>query len=542
MTPRRPSPPASVFALRRALVGSRSIPRIVAGILSDGARSPATSVTALAWLACRDTDAVIRSRAARVLERLAPARRLGDEERRACLKAGRGALLAALADPGLPDGRKLELIPALEAFGAPLHPQEVGRSFRDPDRAHRHLVGRQLAALPATPAAIDRELRLAGTAGTWPGTLRGEEDLDALFTVGEIAAESHPALAAILLPALAAAAARAGLGVRQAAQQLETAAATRHPFALFCLRELASLPGVGAIGESARLGAEELQRTGVAVAAPPSPAFTRGWASVVDGAGSRQLALLFRSGRGRAALFLLLNDREGLKDIFFAPEGGTEMARGLAHTPGIVVAPSDLPFARSLLADAIARHHEAGVPLPAPFLLFRAYLGDEPIAPRRRAPDLSAYALDRWPRTRALVERSELLASLPLCEELYCASDEAYAFLAARMRRDGASRVTFDIDERAYRAFLRDVAGAERELLARRLAVNLEVEARSGRAGRPENRALARVLIALVEEVVPFEEVPFVQALNGIGMRRVAQNVALGHSNQREANDAAERD
>jgi len=47
-------------------------------------------------------------------------------------------------------------------------------------------------------------------------------------------------------------------------------------------------------------------------------------------------------------------------------------------------------------------------------------------------------------------------------------------------------------------------------------------------------------VLALAEEVVPFEEIPFVQALNAAGMALVAQNVALGHRSQREANEAAE--
>jgi hypothetical protein len=206
----------------------------------------------------------------------------------------------------------------------------------------------------------------------------------------------------------------------------------------------------------------------------------------------------------------------------------------------VAIAPADVPFARALIADALALHERSGRPAPASCLLYRHLLGGEPLPARRREPDLSAYALDRWPRSPSLVFGSELLAKLALCEELYCASDAAYAFLASRMRRDGVARVRFDVDTPTFRAYLAEIAAAERELLARRLAVNLEVEARAGRAGRRENQALARVVLALAEEVVPFEEIPFVQALNAAGMALVAQNVALGHRSQREANEAAE--
>jgi len=539
---RRPSPPDSVFAVRRALVAQRR-PSRAATVPGDAAAPEGSSrAAALAWLAARDADPQLRQRAARTLESLLDARHRIDPRRLAeYASAARETLRAALEDRALSDERKLELLPVLEACGEPVLPDEVGRTFRRPETAHRMLVGRQLAALPAAPAAIDHELRLAGARGLWPGRLSVPADVEALLAIGAIAAESHPALAALFLPAVAAAALHAGVGIARAMEELSLAAATRHPYALFALRELGNLPAVGAVGERARRLARELERDGVIPAAPPAPACTRGWATIVDGAGSRQVGLLFRAGRDRAALSLLLNDLDGVKDVFFVPAGGARLVRGLEIAGNVSVAPADLAFARALVADAFALHERSGRPAPAPCLLYRHLLGDGPLPPGRREPDLSAYALDRWPRSASLVFGSELLAKLPLCEELYCASDEAYAFLASRMRRDGVARVHFNIDAPAFRTYLVEIAAAERDLLSRRLAANLEVEARAGRAHRRENQALARVVVALVEGVVPFEEIPFVQALNAAGMTFVAQNVALGHRSQREANEAAER-
>ena len=538
--PRRPSPPDSVFTVRRALVAQRRPSRGTPALVDANDPEAPSRATALAWIAARDADPRLRARAARTLEALLGARAVDPGRLAGCAAAARDTLRAALDDRALPDERKLELLPVLEACGGPVHPDEVGRSFRRPESAHRLLVGRQLAALPATPVAIDHELRLTGARGTWPGPLADPSDIEALLTVGAIAAESHPALAALFLPAVAAAALHAGVGTARAMEELAAAAATRHPYAVFMLRELGSMPAAGTVGERARRLARELERDGVAPAVPPFPAFTRGWATIVDGAGSRQVGLLFRAGRDRSALCLLLNDTEGIKDVDFVPAGGARLARGLEGAGGVAIAPADVPFARALIADALALHERSGRPAPAPCLLYRHLLGGEPLPARRREPDLSAYALDRWPRSPSLVFGSELLAKLALCEELYCASDAAYAFLASRMRRDGVARVHFAVDAPTFRAYLAEIAAAERDLLTRRLAVNLEVEARAGRAGRRENQALARVVLALAEEVVPFEEIPFVQALNAAGMAFVAQNVALGHRSQREANEAAE--
>ncbi|MCU0223116.1 MAG: hypothetical protein MUF27_03415 [Acidobacteria bacterium] len=538
---RRPSPPASVFAVRAALVAGHRPERAAAARAGAAPAAAAAHAGALAWLAARDADGRLRAEAGRALEALLGRTGAARELRAARADAALATLRAAIDDPALSDERKLELLPLLEACGDPVHPDEVGRSFRRPEHAHRVLVGRQLAALPATPQAIDHELRLAGARGLWPGPLNGTADVDALLTIGSIAAGSHPALAALFLPAVAAAALHAGVGVARALEELGQAAATRHPYALHALRELAVLPAVGAVGERARRLARELEREGIAPAAPPGPPPVRGWASIVDGAGSRQVGLLFRAGRDRAAFCLLLNDLEGVKDVFFVPSGGARLVRGLELAGGVPVAPADLPFARALVADSFDLHERTGRPAPAPCLLYRHLLGEEPLAARPREPDLSAYASDRWPRTPALVLGSEVLARLPLCEELYCASDAAYAFLAARMRRDGVSRVHFDVDADEFRDYLTGIASEERELLTRRLALNLEVEARGGRAHRRENQALARVVVALAESVLPFEEIPFVQALNAAGMALVAQNVALGHRSQREANEAAER-
>jgi hypothetical protein len=530
-----------VFTVRRALVAQRRLDRAPASLADAVSADAPSRASALAWIAARDADPRLRARAGRALEALL-GRGLREPGRRSeCAAAARETLRAAFDDRALPDGVKLELLPVLEACGEPVHPDDVGRSFRHPESAHRLLVGRQLAALQATPAAIDHELRLAGARGPWPGPLTDLSDVEALLTVGSIAAQSHPALAALFLPAVAAAALHAGVGVARAMEELGVAAATRHRYALFALRELGSLPATGAVGERARQLARELERSGLAPATPPVPDFTRGWATVVDGAGSRQLGLLFRAGRDRSALCLLLNDLEGIKDVLFVPAGGARLARGFEVAGGVSTAPADLAFGRALVADALALHDASGRPAPAPFLLYRHLLGGEPLPFRHREPDLSAYALDRWPRSASLVFGSELLAKLPLCEELYCASDAAYAFLASRMRRDGLTRVHFDVDAATFRTYLAGIAAAERDLLARRLAANLEVEARAGRAHRRENQALARVVVALVEQVVPFEEIPFVQALNAAGMTFVAQNVALGHRTQREANEAAER-
>ena len=75
--------------------------------------------------------------------------------------------------------------------------------------------------------------------------------------------------------------------------------------------------------------------------------------------------------------------------------------------------------------------------------------------------------------------------------------------------------------------------------LARRLAVNLEVEALAVRSSKPASRAAARVWIALTEDVLPFERIPFVRLLCEHAIRAIAASLVKGYGSQEEANRAA---
>jgi hypothetical protein len=91
----------------------------------------------------------------------------------------------------------------------------------------------------------------------------------------------------------------------------------------------------------------------------------------------------------------------------------------------------------------------------------------------------------------------------------------------------------------AFDDFVAKGASKERDTLARRLAVNLEVEALAGRSSKPASRAAARVWIALTEDVVPFEKIPFVRLLCGHATRAITASLLKGFGSQEEANRAA---
>jgi hypothetical protein len=123
----------------------------------------------------------------------------------------------------------------------------------------------------------------------------------------------------------------------------------------------------------------------------------------------------------------------------------------------------------------------------------------------------------------------------PVYGEFWVSSDRAYQNLTALGLARG--RLTRQLKEKAY-AEIERLAIADRAALASRLAANLEIEARAGRANRPLTRLAARTWLAMQQDVVPFEKIPYVQALCRRAVEAITSNLRQGFKNQTEANEA----
>jgi hypothetical protein len=195
---------------------------------------------------------------------------------------------------------------------------------------------------------------------------------------------------------------------------------------------------------------------------------------------------------------------------------------------------------RELVGDALAVHESRGVPPPGRLFIYRPMLGPEPIAVRRREPNLGPYALELTVRSPELAAGSDRLAGQVGFRDFWCATGEAYEFVrrnvmrGKKRRSEGAA-----IGDAVVERFARDAAIQERERLLRRMAVNLETEAWAGRGADPANRLAARTWVALREELAPFHEVPYVRALSRRAIEAIRENLAMGFRSQQEANAAA---
>jgi hypothetical protein len=494
---------------------------------------------ALGWLAARDADPAIRERAAAVISSTARDPEVSRGVRRPLLKAAGPVLMKAFQDPALSEEHRREIGPLLFVCGIEVPREAYSGAFQDLEGAVDRVAEESLRRLQAGTASVERLLTKGGliAGDRCPGF--DDEKIGAALKLGGVGARLNPPLGASLLCVTAAIAHHHGRSADLLPRALAAAAATRTAEAAWYLSELGRLPGMGPLGSEAGELASRLAEDGVIAAPPPGPDFVAAQVSSVDGVGTRSLGLLFSHGRKPQALSVLLNDVEGIQEIWFEYRWG-DLAFGemIFASPESSCADCDLAFARGLVEEALAIHASSGEPAPGRLLLYRHLLGAEPLVPRRRAPDLSAYGLEAAPLGPELVARSGRLARLPTCRRLGCMSDEAYRFVERLLGGEpadlGALRFTPDV----VTEFIETVALEEKDRLLARLAANLETEAMAGRDRRRRNRLLARLYLGILNDVAPFSAVPFVRAVSEKALHEIAHDIGHGWMSREEANRA----
>ncbi|MGE0708657.1 MAG: hypothetical protein AB7N76_12440 [Planctomycetota bacterium] len=535
----RPRATAAVRELGDALAELPHVPEQVldtAQLLRQLAQRFRSLGRGLAWhVAYGETDA-IHMRAFSLLSAAAKGQGLQQRVSQKLCRQAAELTAAALADPWLGDQRKLMVMRAHELVGGErLSTAELGACFSDFPGAVQEAGRRHAAALGDSVECVD------GLLETWMEVEPGADPLERVLNGADLIASNGRASATLLVVAAALACEQAhGAGSPSAPDSrlaaLDRAAALDPARALPLLSELGTWPNAGPLGLKARELGLRLRSRELRAEPLPAPAFLRGCLSPLDGAGSQLALLLFqREEHGPIdGLSLLLNDRAGLKEVWCAHGSGPDVEHG-ALERGLALAPCDQALARELVADALLVHERSGRPLPGRFLLFRTWLGHEPLEPAPRALDLRAYELERIPRqTPQLWEGSVALADTELYGGFRFQSEAAWQFVREQVAAGGL-RLHLDL----VLDFLDEVEPHERELLAARLAVNLDHAARAAKAHEPIQRRAARTWVALAEGRCILRELPYAVALGKVSIEAIAANLARGFESQEEANQAA---
>ncbi len=258
----------------------------------------------------------------------------------------------------------------------------------------------------------------------------------------------------------------------------------------------------------------------------------RAWLSGIDGTGSRASWILFEGPFGALRLCsLILNDEIGILDA----AGGDITRKRLERELAELAASQKLPWveidpgrAAGLVAEALARHRDAGTAPPAAFERWRPRFDDVPAA---EPPALA-------PADPALVERSTELLNLPELNGWFLEPErvqpEAVEMLQARESRLVVSdQIKAEHREAVItRVVERELTPEVRGRWARRLA---EMALVFDSAGRGEHAALAGAAAAeLGDDTRDVHRHPFARQLAARALE-VAGEVALGRLSAADA-------
>ncbi len=500
--------------------------------------------TAFAWLHVYDRREADDNSAMAMLVALLDATMFSPAQRKRSGKAAADELEKALRDKAVPDELKITILPLLEMAGRPVPDKDVGKFFQDYEAAVRRHSEEFAKKFSDSPASLSKFLLANGLISDEENYASGPvstELASQILTLGHGIALVNPAGATLMTAALIFRVGAPEFSHERSLGQLDGIHALATPRARWCLETLANWPGFSMPfrSKAAKLAAE-LAGHGIKSQAPLAPGeFSHGIVAMIDGMGSRTATLFHRTQKGELDAFnVMYNDEVGIKDAFAFFGNGDELEGMLRSNFGeMSTANSSLALFRELMADSFALHEELGTAPPGCLFPLLAYLGNQPVTPQKREPNLDAYKLETVCPTPDQLTGGIDLADHTLFGCLFPASDAAYSFCEKHW--DKRKKCFREAD---FLTFLKEVMPLERERLLHRMAINLEVEALAGRAGLKDNKTAARLWLGMKENVLPLEGIPFVQELARTAVEHISRDLRRGYKNQREALLAGEMD
>lgn len=491
----------------------------------------------LVRLAAHDPDDSIAAAAMTTLVKGLHDSHVPDDARDAIIDGALYVIGDALTDRSVGAGRKHMLGTIAMTLDAEADDPRCAEHWVNIQDAIKRVATEAIDALSDDPQAIEHVMEGFGLSEAESSASLSPDEWAGMAMTGVQMGQLRPECGASVLCAVSACAVEAGVDPGPFVEAIGAFEEHVQPAVAWHLRELSAWPLSGPVGERAAAAVESMRRAGVEPQRTFLPQFSHGCVSMVDGAGSRSLMLFFRTPEGGMdGLALLLNDRIGVKDVWCLYDDSSDLEEAVRDNDrNLSYAPCTIELARDLLADAWALHERIGRPVPGRLMPLRIYLGEQPLAPRSRHPDLGAYMIETMVLSLALVKGSEQLIDYAPYGGQWFASDEAYAFVAAHAPKRGPARLS----KKNLRRFIEQVVPSEMPQLLRRMALNLEVESIAGRALQRVNQIAAQTWLAMTEGICNPADVPFIGALAEESAPLIIENLRRGHRNQDDANRAA---
>ncbi len=508
-----------------------------AKLLVAAERSPQWLGSELARLSAYDLDPHAAQGATAILYSFLEGDWLEGDTQEGLSEAAAPLLRHALENRDLPDERKYLLGPLYLVCGEEVDNETFAGFFKDFHGAMERAVSEVTRDVTDHPESVSELLANIECLPDRTCEPPEAETLEAATAFAQRLLPDKPGAAAMALGTLAAMGLERQDNGREVEGVIEALAQAACPQAAWALDLLGRWPGAGAGGATARLYARRLVLDGVQPKPPAVGAYVEGAVSEVDDDGSRTLILSFSRPDGtQDVVILLLNDTAGVKDAWCSFQDEGDLSEEFDERMGpLIQAPCSLELARELLADVWAIHQERDEPFPAGMFLCMSYLGSEPIRPRRREPDLSAYAGADMAPSVDVAGNADVLVQHPSISAFRFTSDAAYDYVSEVMPPKARHLRGKKLTE-----FVRRIVSQEREVFLARAGANLETQALAGRAGNEFNRRAADWLRRCRSGEIVFHEEPAVTELAKESVRMIIDNLRLGYSNQRDANEAAQ--
>ncbi len=453
-------------------------------------------------------------------------------------------LQAALSDPKVPDSKKITAGSICSLAQPENNIQDLMLSnLKDPD-ALKNAATQQLSALlkpdPFSLMTIFSSIHLLDDEN--PSRLQIIDNYNEIkfcyMSICQVAPNCPEGAAAALCSIIACTLPHPDIPASDALAALDTLRDLNSSVVTWFLRELAALPAAGQIGFKAGAYAAAMEREGILPHFDPGFTFKKGQISQIDGDGSFSISLeIHKKGSKRKTdcLALLINDKIGLKDIWFVSDEGSQLMKQFHQQPSSAAFyDCSLEFALRMVAWALEIHKQANAPILGEFLISRIYLGGDPIQPQSFEPDLSAYHLRESTFQMELVALSTLLMDEPTYNTFLFFSNHSYNFIkeyAPKRGRACLSKKKLDL-------YCEQVLPHEIEILLPRMAQNLQLEAMAGRVDKKINQIAAHTWYALKNQLIPYTQIPYIMEMVQDSIPMTIENVRDGFSNQNEANQA----
>ncbi len=447
-------------------------------------------------------------------------------------------LLDALHDSKVPDDRKLTLGSLYNLSGGEISDVDYQACFEDFQGAMEHLASAATAHLSDQPQAIEENLSALEFINEEDSLDDFDEDrLEAMVNSHMSLVDKAPDAIGAIICTIAAIATSKGVVHPILTEALEVITEFPSDRIAWHLDELSRWPCLGSLGDVVDRMSQKVQAEGCSPKYTMVSDFSHGYFSMVDGAGSRNITLFFRTPEGGMdALIMILNDQVGIKDAWVAYGDSSEIEEAIhSQSEEIAYSPCTLELARELIGAAWLLHQQQKRPFPGMFFIYRPYLGSDPIEPCKRTPNLGAYMMETMVQSADLVQDSCELIDYTPYSSLSISSDAAYEFVKENAPKRGAGKLSKKNMER----FIKEIVPQDMGMILSRMASNLEVECIAGRATQRLNQTAAKVWLALTENLCQPSDVDYICDIAKDSADFIIQNVRDGYNTQEEANQAA---